>query len=186
MKKYFAFIFALVATCITFASVNVMPTKNSNALNEYKGMVVIEQNSKRVLDEYNKDLRLPMASTTKIMTALVVLKNCPDLEKEIEINDKAVGIEGTSMYLRKGEKLTIKELLAGMMLPSGNDAATALALSVCDTMQEFADLMNKEAKELGLENRTELVDEEIADQLYDDILFGFQCEAEVSGYDGKE
>jgi len=152
MKKYFACIFALVATCITFASVNVMPTKNSNALNEYKGMVVIEQNSKRVLDEYNKDLRLPMASTTKIMTALVVLKNCPDLEKEIEINDKAVGIEGTSMYLRKGEKLTIKELLAGMMLPSGNDAATALALSVCDTMQEFADLMNKEAKELGLEN----------------------------------
>lgn len=152
MKKYIAFIFALVAMTAMFSSVNFMPTRKLNALNEYKGMVVIEQNSKRVLDEYNKDQRFPMASTTKIMTALVILKNCPDLEREIAINDKAIGIEGTSMYLRKGEKLTLKELLAGMMLPSGNDAATALALSVCDTMEEFAELMNKEAKELGLEN----------------------------------
>ena len=152
MKKYFAFIFALVSLTSMFVSVNFMPTKKLNALNEYKGMVVIEQNSKRVLDEYNKDQRFPMASTTKIMTALIVLKKYPDLEKEIQINDKAIGIEGTSMYLRKGEKLTVKELLAGMLLPSGNDAATALALSVCDTMEEFAAIMNKEAKELGLEN----------------------------------
>ena len=98
MKKYIAFIFALVAMTAMFASVNFMPTRKSNALNEYKGMVVIEQNSKRVLDEYNKDQRFPMASTTKIMTALVILKNCPDLENEIAINDKAIGIERVACW----------------------------------------------------------------------------------------
>ena len=124
----------------------------SYAQNPYKSMVVIEQNTKRVLNEYNKDLQLPMASTTKIMTALVVLKNCDNLDKEVLVDDRAIGIEGTSMYLRKGEKLTIKELLAGMLLPSGNDASCALAYHLAPTMQEFANLMNKQAKELGLEN----------------------------------
>lgn len=117
-----------------------------------KSMVVIEQDSKRVLYEKNMNDQLAMASTTKIMTALCVLKNTQDFETELEIDSRAVGIEGTSMYLRKGEKLSTKDLLYGMMLPSGNDAATALALRVSGSIEEFAKLMNEEAKNLNLEN----------------------------------
>ena len=153
MKKAivgFCLSFCFIFSCIFLNNLHLSNCLIPDLL--YKGMVVIEQNTGRVLDEYNKDTRLPMASTTKIMTALTVLKNCKDIDKEILIDERAVGIEGTSMYLRKGEKLTIKELLSGMLLPSGNDAATALAYSICPTMEEFAHLMNKEAENLGLLN----------------------------------
>lgn len=150
MKKLLSIIACLIA-CLLFLGCAI-PKDIATAATEYKGMVVIEQNTKRVLDEYQKDLRLPMASTTKIMTALVVLENCKDLDKQITIDDRVVGVEGTSMYLRKGEKLTTRELLCGMLLPSGNDAATALALSICEDMQSFASLMNQKAQDLGLKN----------------------------------
>lgn len=150
MKKFLSLILTIFAFLIVFNS-NVI-SSHAYAASEYKGMVVIEQNSKRVLNEYNKNQRFAMASTTKIMTALITLKNYPDLDKKITIDDRAVGIEGTSMYLRKGEELTIRELLFGMLLPSGNDAATALALSMCENMSDFANIMNEEASKLGLEN----------------------------------
>ena len=153
MKK-FAFSFSLIcALLLSIILVGETKTvKSTTAIADYKSMVVIEQNTKRVLNEYNKDLQLPMASTTKIMTALVVLKNCNNLEEEVLIDDRAIGIEGTSMYLRKGEKLTVKELLCGMLLPSGNDASCALAYHFAPTMEEFAKMMNQEAESLGLKN----------------------------------
>lgn len=117
-----------------------------------KSMVVIEADSKRVLNDKNKDERLAMASTTKIMTALVTCKNVKDFDEVVAINDNAVGIEGTSMYLKKGEKLTIKELLYGLMLPSGNDAAMALAYYVGGSEERFVEMMNEQAKELNLQN----------------------------------
>lgn len=117
-----------------------------------QSMILIEQNTKRVLLEKNKNLTLPMASTTKIMTALSVLKRSENLETSFEIDKRAVGIEGTSMYLRKGENLSLKDLLYGMMISSGNDAACALALHFSATIEEFALIMNNDAKELGLKN----------------------------------
>lgn len=117
-----------------------------------KSMVVIEADSKRVLNDKNKDERLAMASTTKIMTALVTCKNVKDFDEVVAINDNAVGIEGTSMYLKKGEKLTVKELLYGLMLPSGNDAAMALAYYVGGSEERFVEMMNEQAKELNLQN----------------------------------
>lgn len=92
-----------------------------------------------------------MASTTKIMTAILVLENC-DVNKEIEIPPQAVGVPGSSMYLEKGEKLKIIDLLYGLMLSSGNDAAVALAIATAGDVKRFVKLMNKKAKDLGLSN----------------------------------
>lgn len=117
-----------------------------------KAMVVIEASTGRVLEEKNKDDRLAMASTTKIMTALVTCKNTENFDEVVTIHDNAVGIEGTSMYLRKGEKLTVKELLFGLMLPSGNDAAMALAYHIGGGEEKFVEMMNAQASELGLKN----------------------------------
>lgn len=114
-----------------------------------KAMCVLEQHSHRVLFGKNIDLKLPMASTTKIFTALTVLENCENLEEVVQVDDRAVGIEGTSIYLRKGETLTVKELLLGMMLPSGNDAAAALAYYIGGDIPSFCDLMQKTAVKAG-------------------------------------
>ena len=117
-----------------------------------KAMCVLEQNSGRVLFGKNLDLKLPMASTTKIFTALTVLERCKNLDAYVNINEKAVGIKGTSIYLRKGERLTVKELLYGMMLPSGNDAATALGYYIGKDIPSFCKMMEATAKKAGAMN----------------------------------
>jgi D-alanyl-D-alanine carboxypeptidase (penicillin-binding protein 5/6) len=117
-----------------------------------RAMCTMEMSTGRVLYSKNQDARLPMASTTKIVTAITVLDNCTDLDTPIEINPRAVGIEGTSIYLQRGEMLTVRELLYGMMLRSGNDAAAALALHVRPTIEKFSDLMNDTARKVGARN----------------------------------
>lgn len=92
-----------------------------------------------------------IASTTKIMTAVVVLEHCPT-DLLFTVPREAVGIEGSSMYLKEGEQRTVLELLYGMMLSSGNDAAVALALACSDSVEEFVALMNLTADKLGLKN----------------------------------
>ncbi len=116
-----------------------------------KGAILIEAQSGDVAFEKNADLCLPMASTTKIMTALVVLENCA-LDKVVTIEPHMTGIEGSSIYLSVGEQLTVRELLYALMLESANDAATALAYTVGGSIEEFADMMNKKALSLGLEH----------------------------------
>ena len=154
---FFAIICFLLAlmTLITFfiprqvISVNAVEEFNINA----KSMCVIEQSSKRVLLQKEQNLQLPMASTTKIMTALIALENCNNLDEQFLVDNRAVGIEGTSIYLRKDEKLSMRELLYGLMLNSGNDAAMAIAYKVGNGNEEkFVDLMNKKVVDLNLQN----------------------------------
>jgi len=95
--------------------------------------------------------RLGMASTTKIMTAVVALENA-DLEKEIAVDARAVGTEGSSMYLKAGEKFTMRELLYGLLLRSANDAAMAIAYAVASDLPSFVALMNEKASALSLSN----------------------------------
>ncbi len=141
---FFSFIFN--ATLVANANYNT-------SLTGARSMVLIEQNSKRVLVEKNANQKLAMASTTKIMTALVALDSKKDLDTPFVVSDEAVGIEGTSIYLRKGEKLTLKELLYGLMLPSGNDASVAIAAYVGDgSVQTFVNKMNAKAKKVGAVN----------------------------------
>lgn len=113
--------------------------------------IVVDGATGRVLYEKNADQRSLIASTTKIMTALVVCEQCNVLDR-MRIPKEAVGIEGSSMYLREGEILTVQELLYGLMLHSGNDAAVALAIYCGGTVEGFAQLMNDKARVLGLKD----------------------------------
>ena len=110
---------------------------------------VLDAVSGRVLFSRNSDRRSLIASTTKIMTALIVCEQCNVLDC-MRVPKEAVGIEGSSMYLKEGEVLTLQELLYGLMLSSGNDAAVALAIYCGGTVEGFAELMNDKARVLGL------------------------------------
>ena len=113
--------------------------------------LIFDRNSKRILYEKNGLKQVPMASTTKIMTAIVVLENS-ELNDVVTISKKAAGTGGSRLGLRTNDKITVHDLLYGLMLKSGNDAAVALAEHVGGGIEEFADMMNKKAKELGLIN----------------------------------
>lgn len=111
--------------------------------------VLIEAESGEIIYEKNAHKRRGMASTTKIMTALCVLENM-DASETVTVPREAVGIEGSSVYLREGEKITVEELLYALMLQSANDAAAALAIATSGSIAAFAELMNAKARELGL------------------------------------
>lgn len=110
--------------------------------------IAMELTQGTILHGKNIDQRLPMASTTKIMTALIVSEEC-DLDEVIAVPDEAVGVEGSSIYLKKGENISVKDLLYGLMLRSGNDAACALAIYHSGSIEKFVERMNRRAGELG-------------------------------------
>lgn len=97
----------------------------------------------------NPDLRLPMASTTKLMTALIALEHCA-LDEQVEIKSEYCNVEGSLMYLSVGDTNTVEELVAGLLLVSGNDAALALAGHIAGDSAHFAALMNEKAQSLGM------------------------------------
>ncbi len=111
--------------------------------------ILMDASTGRVLSERNADSQSLIASTTKIMTALVVCQRCNVLDR-VKVPKEAVGIEGSSMYLQEGEVLTVQDLLYGLMLRSGNDAAVALAIYCGGTVEGFAELMNDQARSLNL------------------------------------
>lgn len=116
-----------------------------------KYAIVLDRNSKSILYGKNEKSKTKMASTTKIMTSLIVIENC-NLNDVVEISAKAAGTGGSRLKIKKGDKITVKDLLYGLMLRSGNDTAVALAEHVGGSIEGFAVLMNEKAKDLGLEN----------------------------------
>lgn len=127
---------------------------------EAKGMLnvsarsacLIEAESGRVLYSKNAEARMPMASTTKIMTALVAIEHGPTLDTVVKIPRSAVGVEGSSIYLAEGELITFEVLLYALLLSSANDAAVAISYAVCGSLEGFVALMNQKAAALGLSN----------------------------------
>lgn len=113
--------------------------------------IAMELQTGTVLKESNADLKLPMASTTKIMTAIIAVEDC-DLEETFTVPDEAVGVEGSSIYLKKDEEINVKDLLYGLMLRSGNDAAAALAIHHSGSIDKFVEVMNERAKKMGAKN----------------------------------
>ena len=113
--------------------------------------LIYDRASGKILYEKNGNKQTPMASTTKIMTAIVVLENS-NLKDTFTIDSKSAGIGGSRLGLKKNDKITVNDLLYGLLLRSGNDAAIALATYVGGSVEEFAELMNKKAQELGLVN----------------------------------
>ena len=109
----------------------------------------MDADSGRVLYSQNADARMRIASTTKLMTALVAIRYA-DLNMVCAVGRDAAGVEGSSMYLKAGEKLTLETLLYGLLLSSGNDAAVAIADAVAGDVPGFVALMNETAAELGM------------------------------------
>jgi len=139
-------LFALTVLFVSGAAAADVPEPNA------KAAILIEQSSGRVLYENNAYEPLPMASTTKIMTALIVLDKIGDLDEQVLIDERSSGIEGSSMYLEKGEVLSVEDLLYGLLLKSGNDAAAALAIHVSGSVDAFVEQMNLYAINMGLNN----------------------------------
>ena len=140
MKRFAAVLFFFIAFLY-----------NGYARADAAAAVVLEAQTGRVLYAVNETQTLPMASTTKIMTALVALENA-DLSDIVTTGDNAYGIPGTSIYLQKGEQLTLEQMLYGLMLASGNDAAVAIAEHVGGSVSGFCDMMNARARQIGCEN----------------------------------
>ena len=143
--------FLLAAYCVAV----VHPAAPASAETAKNGVAparaecVMEANSRRILYERNGEARLPMASTTKILTAVTVLENCEDVKEEFEIPPQAAGVEGSSVYLKSGDTYSVEDLLYGLMLRSGNDCAEALALHTSGSIDAFAQRMNETAQKAG-------------------------------------
>ena len=144
MKRLFAGTAAALLAAVLFCTAPV------RALSAEKA-ILLDCATDRVLYEKDPDARSLIASTTKIMTALIVCEQCNVLDR-MRIPREAVGIEGSSMYLQEGEILTVQDLLYGLMLHSGNDAAVALAIYCGGTVEGFVERMNDKARVLGLAN----------------------------------
>ena len=160
------FLFINISSIIVFADVEDEEEFDSNELQEIietsvkpneeprinsKAAIIFDRTTKKVMWGKNENDKRAMASTTKIMTAIVVLENS-NLTDVVTISKKAAGTGGSRLKIKAGDKITVNDLLYGLMLKSGNDAAVALAQHVGGSVEGFAELMNKKALELGLTN----------------------------------
>jgi D-alanyl-D-alanine carboxypeptidase (penicillin-binding protein 5/6) len=130
-------------------------TVSSNSTEEpvtySKHIICIERTTEEVLFEKDAYTKTAMASTTKILTAIIALENC-DLSEEIEISSKAAGTGGSTLGIVANTKMTMESLLYGLLLRSGNDCAVVIAEHIGGGVEEFANIMNEKAKEIGLNN----------------------------------
>ncbi|MCP3763234.1 D-alanyl-D-alanine carboxypeptidase [Domibacillus sp. A3M-37] len=146
MKKRKLFAFMLLLGLVMMPSV-IRAELSLSAQNA----VLMDMESGRVLVQKDAHVRRPIASITKIMTALLAVES-GQLKETVSISDRARQVEGSSIYMEKGDKLTLEELVYGLMLRSGNDAATAISEYVGGSTEEFVVLMNEKAKKLGMRN----------------------------------
>ena len=130
---------------VTASNVSKLPKTNS------RRYIVYDRISKSMIIGKNEDVKSAMASTTKIMTTIVILEKA-DLNEKVTVSAKAGGTGGSRLGLKRGDKASVRDLLYGLMLRSGNDAAVALAEHVGGSVKGFAELMNEKAIELGLTN----------------------------------
>lgn len=139
-------IIVFILTC-QFTTANAFPGVSAHAY------IVIDAESGRIIKSHNADLKLPIASTTKIMTTILAIENIEDLDVKIEVPPECSGIEGSSIYLKPKQLVSVKDLLYGTMLRSGNDAAETLSKFAGQKNPEgFIYMMNEKAKEIGALN----------------------------------
>lgn len=141
MKKILLFIFSFF-----------MLTKVSMAISA-SSYIVYDMDNNRVLKSYNENEQKLIASISKIMTAIIAIEN-GNIQQNVTVDKNILTAVGSSIYLEIGEKISLKDLLYGMMLRSGNDAATMIAINISGSMEKFAEKMNEYAKKLGMNNTT--------------------------------
>ena len=145
MKKFLSLVIVFLLSITTFLSPISSFADSKDVSISSPNSVVLDYETGKVLYEKDGDKKVYPASTTKIWTAYLVVKNVKNLNTPIEI-DKHLFVDGSSMYLEKGEIFTVKQLLQGLLIHSSNDAAEVLAEYVSGNKADFAKLMNKEAK----------------------------------------
>lgn len=145
-NKLLAFLLLL---SILFSLFSIMIFSTQPPAVSARAAALYEPTSERFLYKKNGSTRLGMASTTKIMTALIAVEQ-PNLDRIVEIDDRAIGIEGSSLYLTQGARLSLRELVLGLMLRSANDAAAAIGYEIGGSIESFAELMNQRAAALQL------------------------------------
>ena len=145
-KRFFILLLVLV---FIFSFFTIYVSSEQKIKISAKSAALYEPETKKFLYTKNENERLGMASTTKIMTALIAIE-CLDLNEDIAVDSRAVGIEGSSIYLEHGEIMNALDLIYALLLQSANDAAAALAYKIADSIEGFAALMNQRAAELGL------------------------------------
>ena len=150
MKRQLRRITAVLAALAAAAGISVTAVAAPENISAVSA-IVIEADTGTALWEKNADEHRAMASTTKIMTALLTIE-AGGLDREFTVDPLAILVEGTSMGLREGDRVSRRDLLYGILLPSGNDAANAAAVSVSGSIGAFVELMNSRAQELGLSN----------------------------------
>ena len=149
MKKLLAIVsLFLIAAFITPFT---LPTAAQMSISA-QSACLMEAESGKLLYSKNADKRMHMASTTKVMTAIVAIESGIALDAVLTTPREAVGVEGSSVYLAENEKITFEALLYSLLLASANDAAVAIAMHVAGSVDAFVDLMNDKAQELGLSN----------------------------------
>ena len=151
LKKFLSILFCLLLFPLLSPTLYAKPQGLSAPSLSAESAVLIEARDGNILCEKNAHKRMAMASTTKIMTALVAVESA-DLSRVVSVSPQAVGVEGSSIYLYAGEKMTLSDLLAAMLLESANDAAAAIAIEVGGSVEGFCDMMNEKAETLGLRN----------------------------------
>ncbi len=142
-------VLSFIIICFLTTSVTAAGEKKNDII--AKGYVLIEASTGRVIRGLNENEKLPMASTTKIMTALIALEQ-PNINEYFEVNETAIKVEGTSMGLQKGDKASFFALANGMLMASGNDAANAAAVKIGGSISGFAKIMNNRAAKMSLKN----------------------------------
>lgn len=148
LKKIISFLIAFLLCCC-FPITAFADTEPQISA---KSAVLINEDNGEILFAKDENTKRPMASTTKIMTALLTLEAAAVNNKTVTITDEMVRVEGSSMGLRPGDQLSLKALAAGMLVVSGNDAANSAAIAISGSTKAFADLMNQRARELNLTN----------------------------------
>ena len=113
--------------------------------------ILMESDTRQIIKSENENMRMPIASTTKIMTAIIAVENANSQEL-FTVSENAQNQEGSSIYLREGDRISVENLLYGLLLNSGNDTAVTLAEGICGSCEVFAELMNEKAREIGCKN----------------------------------
>ena len=145
--KIFVFIFAMLLITCKISEAEAIPSVSARAY------IVIDADSGRILGQRNADIKLPIASTTKIMTTILSIENAGNLNQKIEVPAACAGIEGSSIYLKPRQMVSVMDLLYGTMLRSGNDAAQTLAeYSGRNSQEGFVSMMNDKAAQVGAYN----------------------------------
>lgn len=169
LKRFFS-------ACLACCFIVLCAGNNTASALSAKSAVVIHAETGEILFAHNAEQKLPMASTTKIMTALLLAEE-PDLTKTLVTTKEMVTVEGSSMGLLEGDTVSYYALLVGMLLASGNDAANTTAIALAGSPQAFAERMNAKARQIGMKNTnfvtpSGLDDEQHYSTAYDMALLG--------------